>query len=491
MPSGGLGSVLRPAIPKEAWRRLKCTSGKGAAQGRCGMDRERHIRLADERWRHRLGRKGKRRKLPAFSEELETLAANHDRLMREERGLGYDGDRWRSPILGLYAPFKAFKRRKGMGPKHIIVPSNFSLTHNADEVLAFFREVAVYARTAKTPRLFLDHSRVKQIGLAADSVLGVLLKEISLENRWRRGAYVRGVKPRDPAIRKMMDEIGCVRVLMSDVGNDINVSIRSDAKVFRHQSRKHEKTDALTLDHRGATAKKFADHLNECLSGVKKELTPAGRARLLRYVGEILDNAQEHSGLSEWTIVGYIDPRDENLTYRCAVLSFGSTVADTFRDLSPDSVAMSEVASYLEIHGQQRWFSTSWREEDLIAVMSLQADISSKQLVDGDRGQGTVEFIEFFQTVCAECAGLDSSPGMTMLTGGTLIKFDGRYKMRAVGSQDRKVIAFNDANSLFQKPDPKAVRALEGNRFPGVIISISIPLLQAVVDKSNGQEDEN
>lgn len=447
--------------------------------------RERYIRLSAERWRHVVERKGKLR---------DPLPADHSASARRD---GHSElDQYRSRILGRYAPFKPFKNRTQQRQRLFTVPDVFSLTKNPSAALDFYSDLVTYARTAKTPKITLDHRNVKWMGLAADSVLAVLIKEMALESRSRRKTYLRGFKAKNKAVQKMMDEIGCVRVMedFRKTGErDIKIELKSGAKVFRHQNRKSLKVDALTLDPTSATARDFADHLNSCLRGAGRKLTDAGMQRLLGYVGEILANAQEHSQLAEWTIVGYVDldgkGTDEGLTYRCTILSFGETFFDTFDRLDRNSYTYQQVAPYLKIHG--KFFGKKWREEDLVALLALQGYVSCKQeTAAGDRGQGTVDFIEFFQNVCKECAGLDSKPEMSVLTGRTLFKFDGTYKMELNAAENRMTIAFNERKSLLEPPDSQAVVALDKG-FPGVVISISIPITPAVLEVVHGKDDEN
>jgi len=313
----------------------------------------------------------------------------------------------------------------------------------------------------------------------------VVLKEISLEIRHIRGAYIRGYKPRDAAIRNLMDEIGCVRVLNAGVTEDIKVSLQPGLKVFRHQNRgKALAVMGSVLDQKSQTCAEFADHLNVCLGERGSKLTPQGRAEFLTYVGEILDNAQTHSGSAQWFVVGYIDLADGRFVYRCVIASFGRTIAQTFTGLARDSFAWTSVEPYLLQHKRSGLFSSDWHEDDLLAVMALQGDISSINTSSAtNRGQGTVDFIEFFQGLAEEAALRRQATCMTLISGATLIRFDGRHRMMFNPALARSVIAFNATNDLLCKPDDGAVRSLGRRRFPGVVISISAPLAASDVER--------
>jgi hypothetical protein len=114
----------------------------------------------------------------------------------------------------------------------------------------------------------------------------------------------------------------------------------------------------------------------------------------------------------------------------------------------------------------------------LFTLIALQGNVSSKnQSVMDTRGNGSVELIEFFQRMYAECSGTSTGGAeMIVVSGQTSIRFDGTYKM-AANAAGVKIIAFNAANDLTQAPDAKYVKQLAGSsRFPGTLIAIKFPL---------------
>ena len=63
-------------------------------------------------------------------------------------------------------------------------------------------------------------------------------------------------------------------------------------------------------------------------------------------------------------------------------------------------------------------------------------------------------------------------PEMTLVSGTSCIRFTKRYQMREVQFEggSRQIIAFNDANSLEERPDSGHVYSLPG-KFPGTLLS--------------------
>lgn len=153
------------------------------------------------------------------------------------------------------------------------------------------------------------------------------------------------------------------------------------------------------------------------------------------------------------------------------------TIADTFNSLAPDSYTSAIIEPYIKLHEHKGFFNTEWERDDLLTLISIQGNISTKNLSkDGDRGQGTVEMIDFFQQVHSECAEkCKTHAKMSILSGKTHILFDGTHLM-SEDKNGRKTIAFNDENLLTEKPDRKYIKNLGEISFPGTIISIMFPL---------------
>lgn len=440
-----------------------------------GSPRETKIRLERRRWLCDLARRARKREFHRS---------------REKPCLIMNEANYRSEILDLFSKgLEGAKRSWEPAPKKFALPRTFSLTENAEDSLRVLRDIVRYARLTKRTRLVLDHRPIKELGLGAEVLLAVILKEISKELEFVPGAYIKGHKPTSQKIKDMMSEIGCVRVLGSGFDDDIQVSIKSTASVYRHQNRgKQLLVDPMQRDLIARTCGDFSDHVDKCLNKAKKRLTPSGREKLTSHMGEVLINAQEHSGTAQWLVTGYLDGADKDLVYRAVILSFGHTIAANFEATEADSVPAMLVKPYIEIHEKKRLFGQNWTKSDLLSVIALQGNISSQldKGANSDRGQGTVDLIEFFQDMSEACTDGKIAPVMSLLTGRTHIRFDGKYRMKYEQSVSRMVIAFNENNTLSEPPDPLSVYRLQGEGFPGVAVSIMVPLAQTAVEDIPG-----
>jgi hypothetical protein len=218
----------------------------------------------------------------------------------------------------------------------------------------------------------------------------------------------------------------------------------------------------------------FADQIDACLETVGRRMTLPGRASLLAYTGELIDNIEQHGRSANWYISSYLDPDRAPPTCEVAIFNFGLTFADTFEALPEKSFPREQIQPYLDAHHRRGWFSPDWHTDDLITLIALQGGISSKARNSTDtRGQGTVDLINFFQDIC-EPQSLGEAR-MAMLSGATHLFFDGTYRM-GPDSTGRQVLAFNQVNSLAEPPNTSHVRQLRDTRFPGTVVSIRFPL---------------
>lgn len=279
------------------------------------------------------------------------------RLVGVERRGAYEF--FRSKVLDRFAPeYQIPIEREPRSVVRINIPRTFSFTENPEQTLETLYKIVYECRTSQKLRIVLDFRNVERLGLGADTVLGVLLKELDRESSNARTS-VRGWQPHRPEVKNLMEEVGSMRVFMADREQDIRLSLNSTSKVFRHRDYFWaEIANPMVLDARSEVTKKFADHVNECLATVSRVLTDDGKDKLCRYLGEILDNAHEHSGLRDWVVAGYLDLKSASLMYQCVIVSFGKTAYDNFKELPPDALGWVSVQPFIESHANKGLFKS-------------------------------------------------------------------------------------------------------------------------------------
>lgn len=384
----------------------------------------------------------------------------------------------RSQIVDLMAnsaPGEAIDHR---GRVRFALPRSFSIIDNPERTIGALASFARAMRSERLGTVYIDFSKLSDYDLGANGLLDILVDELTVEFR-RAGRTVRwnGNFPGDPAHARFVRAMGVIKRLKvvheypSPADEERLELFDSRCRHYIRLLRPHQ------IDKKSKVTAELADHINRCLKTINKQLTPASRARLCAYVGEILDNAEQHSGLLDWAIQSYLDTMVETPMCEVVIFNFGRTIAETFEELPPDSFTRIQVQKYIDLHSQRRFFSAGWRKEDLYTLIALQGNVSTKnQNASDTRGNGTVDLIDFFQRVHAECTG---TPGpdarMVIVSGSTRILFDGKYEM-APNHDGIRVIAFNADNKLEDRPDRDYVRKLDGVSFPGTLIGLKFPL---------------
>ena len=354
----------------------------------------------------------------------------------------------------------------------IKIPSNFSLIENPKEALTAIYKLANTTRNNEKIKCFnIDHSNMTNVDLAAEAILDLVATEIDREYKSRnRKLQFKGYYPNSNRLQRLLRGIGIIKSL--HIKHEyLPQSQESKIEVFVRNSKK-QGADVGSLSYVELTAKNFVDHINKCLKRIDRELTEDAVDRLSTYTGEIIGNAEEHSGENSWHIAGYYDDHDESQLCEIAIFNFGKTFAETFTELSQDSFAYQAISPYILKHRVNNFFTSGWDENDLLTLVALQGDVSSKnESKDDTRGNGTVEMIEFFDKISREIAPNDSTPEMAIISGSSHIRFDGSYSL-VDDDSGRKIIAFNSQNDLNYPPDAQYVSNLAPLYFPGTLIGI-------------------
>lgn len=383
-----------------------------------------------------------------------------------------------SKILGLLCKGLAVPQPNKKGRVKFRVPEKFSLLENPTEVLRVIAALAAQLQLPRVREIHVDMSQMQSYDLAANGLLDVLVEEITTKAR-RTGHRIKwnGRYPQPPDLRRRVQAMGVIKRLK--IFHEYPVpEVASKLETFEHRCKNYVRAVRPNdTDEKNRTTQKFVDHVDACLGRIQRELTQPAKSVLAKYIGEIIDNAEEHAGMYDWTIQGYLDTNSADWVCEICIFNFGKTISHTLDSLPADHFARAYVQPYLDEHEKRGFFSSGWERERLLTLIALQRGVSSKNLGNGvtTRGYGTFELISFFMKMQQECASKGRFDGaiMTLVSGNTRIVFDGKYRLK-----DGR-IAFNADNDLHKLPDPQYVSELQGVFFPGTILSIKYPLAQA------------
>ncbi|CAM3931036.1 MULTISPECIES: hypothetical protein [Pseudoalteromonas] len=392
----------------------------------------------------------------------------------------YDGNVHRSKIL----PFS--------NANIIKLPKNFSLYDNTEKVFETLDKFTSLALLASSGTKFeVNHKSVRKTCLTSEFLLGLFAKEISLIKDC--GGQLIDFKCKGVLPNK--------RVLINDIVSEVGIASELDAKVvggvssdtskihvFKDSCKLVESATADATDHKNKVANRFIEHISEALADHRLCLNDDASDMMKGCLGEIIDNIEEHSGLTapNWYIRGYVNNNHKNKMLEFTVVNIGKSIFDTFNDLPDGNYSKEIVREYCDLH-----HGKGISKEALTTVASLQGSISSKNFSDKDtRGHGTIKLIETFEEIHRDYLALrcptdkNSLSNMLLVSGSTVIKFDGTYKSETLldknGDGERVIFPFNN-EGLRGLPDSDYVITMNKMRFPGTIISIQIPLSGSTV----------
>ncbi|OCH06554.1 hypothetical protein [Aliivibrio fischeri] len=364
------------------------------------------------------------------------------------------------------------------------LPLDFDIFSNPEKVLKNIEKVRHLLLKPKLDGFKMNHKNVKRNSLGSEALLGILVSEI-ISHRKKHDSFIdfsfSGRYPIDKDAKALVDDIGLVRELQDPDFKDAKQNQHNDkVHLFRADNRYHHGVSVKGGDKKTTTAKECVEHLEGCLNSHQLTIKKEAQDRLKACLGEVLDNANEHCGRtsSVWYVRSYFNDRSQKRPYfELMVLNLGNSIAQNFIQLPEDSDVKNTALNYVYRHDDVM------DENALLTVAALQGNMSSKRDLDRTRGQGTVTLIETFESIYRDYCILRQPNGksaeMNLISGNTIIKFDGKYKSKVIEQETGSELfrmTFNDEQSLEFPPDENYVSVMEDVYLPGVMINIRIPL---------------
>lgn len=361
------------------------------------------------------------------------------------------------------------------------LPRVFSISENPEETIRTLRRLYTVGKKERVGKIVFNYDDCEQMGLSASTIMDVIV--LALE-QFRNENYLdwelEGNFPKREDVRTMLCASGLLYHLKIDTPwRDVDGD-----RIKRFQTVSGEGNGKTGKS--SATATGLARYFSECLKTQHLELTDNGKRLLSGILGEVLDNCESHGGTgSTWYTQGHYQlvKGNEFGEMQLLFLSLGDSI---YEGLKNDS--SRETQQRLDFIKQNSKYKISNKndEEILYTVCALQEGIS--RLRDKNkpgyagRGSGTVRMIQFFEDI-GETEATNVEQQLTIVSGNVFLSFDKRYKMDTVsfeedlafGSGDKKIIAFNKDNDIYNKPDKSCVRRID-ERFPGTIISLKFYL---------------
>ncbi len=350
--------------------------------------------------------------------------------------------------------------------------------------------------------LRFDHSKCTQMDLGASTVLDVIVLRLRREWRARGGPFgLGGVYPDDTRVRSLFQSMGMTKHLKVRGARAPEEFERDFVPFYLFSGDRKTSTKLLGGSDQELAATKLVQYLNRCFEKAGYRLDLAGQRHVVKWVGEIITNAEEHSGRNEWFAIGYMVPPNPNtgklidtdtLVGECqlVIFNFGRTIFDSIIDPNTPIGTRSEISKLAATHSRKQFFfAESFTQADLCTLYALQDGVSRFSMRPGatSRGKGTVQMINAFQKLGS--SNQSTEPRMTLLSGRTRILFNSEYRLQPINvpGGTRNVIAFNAENDLEEKPDSRNVHTISGT-FPGTLLSFKFFVDKNFLEKLSGEK---
>ena len=371
------------------------------------------------------------------------------------------------------------KESSNFTDNNFIIPEKFSIIENYAETMVFLRKLFNSLHHQQFEEIYIDYSMCKQIDVGASMCMDIILGEfINYYNESTKGRHIIKVKKIRPInfdnydIKKILFSIGAytnIRGFKIKNENIIEFPIRVGSKKNINLPSQREIDITLTVD-----------YIIDCLKAMNKTLTGPAETNLYKVIGEVIQNAEEHSDTTNRYSIGYFEkPKTENEKFgifNLAILNFGNTFYETFKNDTCENTEVQNQMKELSKKFTKRnlFLSREFEEETLWTLYALQDGVT--RISNWDRGNGAIRFIESFYNLKGKDID-DKISKMVITTGHTRIIFDGTYKpiekVRGKEGEKYKMMTFNTYGNIEEKPDSRFVK-YEENYFPGTMISVKI-----------------
>ncbi len=374
------------------------------------------------------------------------------------------------------------------------VPKVLSFIENPERSLTFVNTFRALLEFGKLRQIDFNYTNCEKLDLCASVVLDVLAIRAKKQRSFRNlKLRFSGTFSGKPEIDIMLASSG----MLKHLGVPANLPPELLERLRFCELRQGRASSPEVSSETELAASDLAEFFDQCLLAEGHRLKRTWKGNLIQLITEVLDNAEEHgSGNKIWYTIGYynkFETESEGGECHIVIFNFGESIYDSLNRDDTSADLKKQISELAREHQRRGYFAVQvedlgvlipiWQEESLWTLYALQEGVSRfRNKPEGiDRGNGTVKMIEFFSELAS------GEPRMALLSGKTHILFDGRYKITPVnvGGETRKVIAFNDANDLNQRPDERYVRTLS-NPFPGTLVSLRFQLKQS--DLSNIKE---
>lgn len=341
----------------------------------------------------------------------------------------------------------------------ITFEDTFSLYDDPNKVIRVLLEMLHTAKTDNVSTTRLEYKG--HVSFGALYLIDNLCWEIGKKRVWRINCQDINSNEKE--------KLSKLRSFQTSSYDDVNASMLN-TRVYINRS-EDPKASQSYLQRSKEITDLIQNALRDKLNDPNYELDHDTYMAINSTIGEHFDNIVLHAKEAETGMLcAFYDKFNMEITL--LIYNFGKTIYESLNKSSIPHQIQGQIDEIIANHTKKNFFGvkSSFTKENALTLLAIQEGISSMLEYDKTRGHGLMDFIE-------HCFNLTQETKIVIISGKTAINIDKNYKAgkQFIFGRERRILALNSENDLFNKPDSGHVKNMSVF-FPGVLIETTIPL---------------
>jgi hypothetical protein len=392
-------------------------------------------------------------------------------------------DKLKAKKLHLYRKISHYKKigtwssQQKRNSYNITVPKIFDLSTEPELVLDFIDKLKKDLNHEAAYNIHIDHSKTERINLDASYLFDKIIKDYS--EYWRKlhiKIKISGTASDNIDVNNFLLSFGLLAEL-----NIIN------HQLFPNLADRDYTSKYITYKKYGTSYKNYlagnastelVNYFDSCFRENQLRIKEDAKSSLVDCFGEIIKNAEEHSGKkpTEWVVLGCYTKSNHSCSF--SIINYGNSFYESLADnKSTAQNVLKEVAAVIYNHNSfinKLMLNRELYEQAIYTYMAIQDGISSKRSESGKastRGQGIMDVMQFIDQIRNKN---NQKTHLSIISGNTFLNIDYKYplveKKKGENQEIRRIMYLNNENSFSALPDLKKLKSIK-SKFPGVIFS--------------------
>jgi hypothetical protein len=377
----------------------------------------------------------------------------------------------------------------------VLIPEVFCLCENYNGCLLAIKKFASSIYDYPGHNITLDFSKCVKADTPALFLLQIIRLEIieKLTMLELKLSYVKIIPTVKAIASKQKDVIRLMLVCGYPVSDDDIQNMEGESTLSPIDNAGYYKGTASQKHYlenkKSVYSTKIVEYFNSCLNRHGYMLTETEKGNIDGIIGEMLSNAEDHSGSNNWFVTanfskelttdGNSDVGEMNFT----ILSFGNSIYEAFQETKNENLENYQlVCKYSENIREN--YSTNFTEDQLFTLGTMQDQISRLKFQRSSRGTGTMKFIKsFLELGDYENKIKNFVPNLSIFSGFVHLICDNEFKPFAVDTVN--CLSLNPEKDIKKPPRESHLKRLT-QKFPGTLLSVKIYINKEHWDKKYG-----